>query len=607
MRKNRKWPPFILAVFTILSFTACEDWGQQDPPAANDIYPKLEQVAKITFEDEEFDPESMNYYAYTDGEVAIVEADKDHGNVLHLPNGYARIFNPMNNVKVQEAVSMTFWMKQAVLTDEDGKTLAPDLEGAIFSFQNTNGTQCMFFTANGWLKYEGVDGQYEANNPSNIKTGAQSTQGEWHYVAVIVSNTGYSLYVDGEQRIDKTETNFDMSKIVQFMASTPYLYIGYGSDTHTSEMWIDDITLYRNKITSKQTNRPSDAQEEADYRNYITVGSEDFDSAFFGAQSPMVKMTGDGTIHWGFYNYNGGTSSNWNNWVLVLTNGIEFNKEGYSEHFVLRSDAWGWGDSNYNGDKIVSPFDWGIFCSMMDGAYVDMTLKRVGNTMTMQTYIYGTDGKTYDYQFSYTGALEETIGVFLTIDHSYLKIDAESVLVNGDIYGESSYIVGNTDCSTPWWSAFSKFTKFDKKSPYPLVYAFYNHNGGSKDNFKNWLICATNGVDRGGDGYAEYYVLRSDAYGWGSLYSGDNITSPFNWDTFCADMDGAYVRVILQYSGTKLTQTVKIRRTDGTMVGDYIFVCPGITGDLGFFLLCEGSYLDIRAVGYMPFWSNIQQ
>ena len=54
--KTRKWPVPILAAFTVLSFWACEDWGQMDPPAGNQKNPKLEQVAKITFEDKDFDP-----------------------------------------------------------------------------------------------------------------------------------------------------------------------------------------------------------------------------------------------------------------------------------------------------------------------------------------------------------------------------------------------------------------------------------------------------------------------------------------------------------------------------------------------------------------------
>ena len=38
--KTRKWPSLLLAVFTVLSFGACDDWGQMDPAAGNQIYPK---------------------------------------------------------------------------------------------------------------------------------------------------------------------------------------------------------------------------------------------------------------------------------------------------------------------------------------------------------------------------------------------------------------------------------------------------------------------------------------------------------------------------------------------------------------------------------------
>ena len=109
--KTRKWPVPILAAFTVLSFWACEDWGQMDPPAGNQKNPKLEQVAKITFEDKDFDPQSLNYYAYEGGDIAEIEDDNVHGKALHLPDGYARMFNPLNSVEVQNGVSLTFWVK----------------------------------------------------------------------------------------------------------------------------------------------------------------------------------------------------------------------------------------------------------------------------------------------------------------------------------------------------------------------------------------------------------------------------------------------------------------------------------------------------------------
>ncbi len=252
MQKVKKWAPLIMAVFTILLCASCQDWGETDPPSGNQVYPKLENIATYSF-NEEIDPASIQLYAYSDGNTPTLANDEERGSVLHLNGGYAHVNNPLNSVNVQNAVSFTFWVKQAVLAEEES---TQDLEGALFSFQNENATQNMFFTANGWLSYKGVDGTYEDNNPASVKTGLLTT-GEWHYVALAITNTGYFVYVDGQKKIEKTETNFDCSKIVQFMASVPHMYIGYGSGSDTKEMWIDDFTIYRNTITAKEWTPPT--------------------------------------------------------------------------------------------------------------------------------------------------------------------------------------------------------------------------------------------------------------------------------------------------------------------------------------------------------------
>ena len=259
--KTRKWPAICLAILT-MCMGSCQDWGQMDPPAGTDAYPKLEQVASFTFDDKELTPEEIQTFAYEGGNIPSIVADETRGQVLHLQDGYARIFNPLNKVKVQNGVSLTFWIKQPIpepVEGEEGEEPVveeQDLTGAVFSFGNGNATQRMFFTANGWLSYEGVDGTYEANNPVSAQTGLLS-RGEWHYVAIAVTNSGYFVYVDGFKKIEKTITDFESSKIVQFMASVPYIYIGYGSDSQTKEIYIDDIKIYRNTITSKETAKPS--------------------------------------------------------------------------------------------------------------------------------------------------------------------------------------------------------------------------------------------------------------------------------------------------------------------------------------------------------------
>lgn len=611
MEKVRKWPSFLLAAFTVFSFEACEEWGKADPPAGNDTYPRLEQVANITFEDDTFDATSMDYYAYPNGDVAeVVEDEEARGKVLHLPGGYARIFNPMTNYKAQNGVSITFWVKQALTVNEEtGETEENDLTSALFSFQNENATLSLFFTANGWLSYNGADGEYEALNPENVKTGMLDGAGEWHYVALTVHNDGYNVFVDGKQRVNETVTDFDFSKIVQFMANCAYIYIGEGAGTESEtlpEFWIDDITIYRNQIGSSQQALPGSGNGTGtDYNNWIISGSEDLTDSFFAVQSKLIKFKE--SVHFGFYNYTD-MAANWDNWIVVLTNGKAYGESGYAEYFVLRADAYGWGDSNYDDSQIYSTFDWNTFTSEMNGAYVDLTLTREDNTVTMAALVTGASGQTYTYTFAYTGELEETIGAFITGEKSYVKLDAEQVYTEGESFTSGSYLVGPKDCSAGWWSVFSDNYVIDGNNEYPFGFIFTNYTNG-ENNWNNWLLVATNGIPLNGSGYAEYFVLRADAYGWGdSNYTGDNISSGFDWDTFKEDMQGAYVRIFVSRNNTNLSMNAIIRKASGSVFSPYTFSYTGIsTNEVGLFLTAEGASLDISTVGYFPYASDVVQ
>ena len=431
--KTRKWPVPILAAFTVLSFWACEDWGQMDPPAGNQKNPKLEQVAKITFEDKDFDPQSLNYYAYEGGDIAEIEDDNVHGKALHLPDGYARMFNPLNSVEVQNGVSLTFWVKQALRIDEETEEeLEPDLVGALFSFQNSNGTQRMFLTANGWLKYEGVDGEYEVNNPETNKVSKNPLllpAGEWHYMAITVRNDGYSIHVDGKQRIDKTvqKSNFDFGKIVQFMAGTPYIYIGYGSDSPTQEMWIDDISIYRNQITDSQCQMPNIGEGAFEYLvgdPIITVGAEDNSAAWWTVFSNYFRMPADGNMKFKFTNYTSG-AGNWNNWCFCLCTDAERDGNGYAEYFVIRSDLYGWGDSYASGTWTSEGYgDWDAFRADMEGATVVIDIQRNGTTVTAIAVATSKNGNVYKEAFvTDCGDGNQTVRAFLIVDGAHLKMD----------------------------------------------------------------------------------------------------------------------------------------------------------------------------------------
>lgn len=588
---NYRWIYFLLTGYFMISLHSCQSWNQWDDPSGNQVYPTLQKLVTYSFSE---NIESVfQLAAYDGGSVPTVITDSDLGsNVLHLNGGYAWGSNVLNSVKVQNGVSLTFWMKQLVQPGGE-----QDLRGALFSFQNEAGTQQVFFTANGWLSYEAAEGKYEDNNPAGNVTGIIGT-GEWHYVAIKVRNDGYAVYVDGENKIDKTVTDFDFSEIVQFMASAPYLYIGYGSGTDTKEWMIDDLTIYRNQITANQIAVPNTSGSSGE--DYIIVGNEDFSSGWWTAFSDLVPMSGNQTMHFGFYNYTNG-EANWNNWDLVVTNGKNRDESGYAEYFVLRADAYGWGDVNYNGSNISSDYNWDTFTSDMNGAYVDLTIKRNGTRIDVAALVTTSSGTVYNCTFFYEGVSTTDIGAFLTCEGAYLAIDPETVYV-GQSYAANQYRVGPEDLSAGWWSYFSDFTKISGNTSSPFVYTFYNYTNGT-NNWNNWLLAVTNGKNRDESGYAEYFILRADAYGWGDAnYVGNNISASYDWDSFTTQMNGAYVKVILTRSGTRVDVTIKVTTADGEQLGGYTFYYDGVsTTDIGTFLTVERASLDIRTVGYYPF------
>lgn len=175
--------------------------GKMDPPAGRDVYPILEQVSAYDFETD-LDPVIMQVYTYVDGKTPdLVKDDELKSQVLHLDTGYVRLSNPLNSTKVQNAVSITFLVKQAGPTGQEGEEnpFVQDVRSALVSFTDANGGQKLYITTNGGVVYDGVDGELSINTADEALTGLLDEPGEWHYVALSVTNSGYFIYVDGKK------------------------------------------------------------------------------------------------------------------------------------------------------------------------------------------------------------------------------------------------------------------------------------------------------------------------------------------------------------------------------------------------------------------------
>ncbi|MGL5273790.1 MAG: LamG-like jellyroll fold domain-containing protein, partial [Phocaeicola sp.] len=181
--KTRKWSFYWAIALTVLCSWSCTEWGLTDPPAGNQIYPKLEQKGVLDFE-EELLPETFTLMAYSEGEIPTIISDAEKGKVLQLQGGYAQISNPLYGVKVQTGLSLTFWAKSEA-----------NNSGALFSFASEDNADKLFFTPSLELSYTG--------SPQNINLHTASTSSllddeSWHYVAISVKNDGFLLHVDGK-------------------------------------------------------------------------------------------------------------------------------------------------------------------------------------------------------------------------------------------------------------------------------------------------------------------------------------------------------------------------------------------------------------------------
>ena len=623
MKIKKSLLSFACAIMVALSFTACgDDWGRQDDPAGGQIYPSKQTVATYDFEYSDEKPECSDMISH-DEACEIVKDDYLASNVLHINGrGGAKIANPFNGVKLQNGAAITFAVKIDADVAEDGTVADVDLTRPLISFgsdekdaKGNNLGARFYFTANGQVVYN-KPGQLQSlnlneNDPANVKTGILSPN-EWHFVALQLSNDGYQIYVDGKKSLSgyqtsSSATSFQYKTLVDSINSLPYLYIG-GDKELTSEetnvVSIDNVTLIRNmmeeKDWSKTVSGNGGGEESFNYVEYVNgtsptteIGTSDCSAAWWTNFSDYYRIPANGTLHLKFENHTSG-AGNWNNWNLCVASDDVRNGGNYSEHFVLRSDLFGWGNASYNAANITNEGygDWDQFRADMEGAQVEITLERKGEEIYMTAVATAKNGTVYKEMYHQTIGTD-VVRAFLIVDGSYLKMDTKNCYVSDPVTVETSEI-GTSDCSAGWWTTFSDY--FQIPANKTLNLSFENHTSGV-GNWNNWNLCVCTDDERGGGNYSEHFVLRSDLFGWGDAsYNAANITNEGygDWDQFRADMEGAKVNIQLQRQGEEIYMTAVATAKNGTVYKEMYHQTIG-TDMARAFLIVDGSYLKMDA------------
>lgn len=194
------------------------------------------------------------------------------------------------------------------------------------------------------------------------------------------------------------------------------------------------------------------------------------------------------------------------------------------------------------------------------------------------------------------------------------RIDSIAAAKAGVDTGDTTYltiataIVGAEDNSAAWWTAFSDY--FTIPTNKLLHLEFVNHGTGV-NNWNNWNLAVANEVgDRDGEGYAEYFVLRSDAYGWGNTDFDLGLVShnyPDTdgdgdlWNDFRTTMQGAYVTIEVDHSATgNAYVTATAVGTNGTELVMTYNHPVSATADINAFLVADGSHFQIKKAYLLP-------
>lgn len=178
---------------------------------------------------------------------------------------------------------------------------------------------------------------------------------------------------------------------------------------------------------------------------------------------------------------------------------------------------------------------------------------------------------------------------------------------------EDVYTIGNTDYTSGWWAAFSKYYVVPDGEKWNAVFNLHI-NPADNTYFKNFVLIITNDADRGGTGYKEYGAIRFDFAAALNSEWGDYIDRQYVSSTLIFSPDND-IDANVQKLGGKVTLTVDrtsesaftVKMTNGEVTKTYEqpYKEENLNADasntnIRCFLITEGSYIDFLQTNIVP-------
>lgn len=346
------------------------------------------------------------------------------------------------------------------------------------------------------------------------------------------------------------------------------------------------------------------------------IGNTDLSVPFWSDWTSAFEIKDGETKEVVLNNFSDGVNA-WDNYVLVFTNEyseahVDPNSSETGEHkewAAVRADAFGW---TPDGDIPAESFtyNWGNWTTWSSQAMVDadvtITINRDGDTLNITAKNVDYNGTSNDMTATVKTALtaDDPCYFLFTCENSYVELMSVKAALEVVADPNAIEVLGTPTYALGWWSEFTNSVELPDGAT--KVVKLNNYSDGV-NNWDNFCIAFTNTNTTSDkapsadnyEGYAEYAVVRADAYGWGDAsYAGTFETSWTDWAGWLAAMMDADVTLTITRNGGEIVMDAVFVDRDGNEMTSKSTITSTLTADdpCYFFFTGEASYIELLSV-----------
>lgn len=569
-------------------------------------------------------------------EVVFIPGVK--GEAVYIDGTYGLRLDEVNGVG--DTYSLSFWMYANRNANYMPTTqFGPDVHGDA-----TGGQHYLNIT---WADWSGSSEfpciwSYDQNAegspwPQWYPETADTHLNQWINITLVVDPSKMSedgqfinpdLYVNGECVSDKKPVNIISGTMAPSDNFDFLLGVNYWDAMLKGafdELYIFDTaltagqakTLYEAGDPTVAYNPPERVVEVTVAENALeTIGNTDLNAGFWTDWTSAYEIPNGVTKVFKLNNFSSGLEL-FHNYVMVFTNEASeahtdpnTASDSHREWAAVRADAYGWTPETNPIPDSAFTWTWGNWeswktVSMVD-ADVTIEVKREDNILNITAHNVDYNGldnlMTAKVETAMTA--DDPCYMLFTCEGSYVELMAVEDGVDIKADPDAKETLGTTTFGLGWWAEFTNGVEL--KEGESKTVKLNNYSSGV-ENWHNYVIAFTNtqttadkvpGADNY-EGYAEYAVVRADAYGWGDAsYAATFENSWEDWNVWKDAMRDVDVTMVITRNGSEIVIDTTLVDRKGNEMTSKATVTSTLTADAPcyFFFTGEQAFIELMSV-----------